>query len=84
MTGKTGTLRYMAPEVLNGEQYTSKIDVFSFGLLVYYIFLKSQPFVGFSRKKRESFAKEGQDFKMPPGSYDLGIKSCVEVREPRE
>eukprot|EP00466_Bigelowiella_natans_P010855 jgi/Bigna1/137652/aug1.40_g12360 len=65
MTGKTGTLRYMAPE----------IDVFSFGLLVYYIFLKSQPFVGFSRKKRESFAKEGQDFKIAHNAQ------CVVVRD---
>jgi serine/threonine protein kinase len=29
--------RYMAPEVFRGEKYTIKSDIYSFGLVVYYM-----------------------------------------------
>ncbi|XP_037474433.1 serine/threonine-protein kinase STY13-like [Triticum dicoccoides] len=32
MTGQTGTLGYMAPEVLNGHPYNRKCDVYSYGI----------------------------------------------------
>lgn len=31
MSGETGTLRYMAPEVAQGLPYNHKIDVYAFG-----------------------------------------------------
>jgi serine/threonine protein kinase len=34
-TQKVGSLMYMAPEVLTGHQYNEKIDVFSFGIILY-------------------------------------------------
>lgn len=34
-TQKVGSLMYMAPEVLTGRQYNEKIDVFSFGVILY-------------------------------------------------
>lgn len=39
MSGCTGTLRYMAPEILfnNGEDYNLKIDIYSLGLNFWYI-----------------------------------------------
>jgi len=33
MTGVTGTLRYMAPEVMRSEDYTEKVDVYSFSFV---------------------------------------------------
>ncbi|KAL3648996.1 hypothetical protein CASFOL_005399 [Castilleja foliolosa] len=38
MTGETGTLGYMAPEVLNGKPYNRKCDVYSFGLCLWEIY----------------------------------------------
>ncbi|KAK3146114.1 hypothetical protein QOZ80_3BG0261790 [Eleusine coracana subsp. coracana] len=35
MTGQTGTLGYMAPEVLQGHSYDHKCDVYSFGILLW-------------------------------------------------
>jgi serine/threonine protein kinase len=34
-TQKVGSLMYMAPEVLTGHQYNEKVDVFSFGIILY-------------------------------------------------
>jgi len=30
-----GTENYMAPEMVRGEQYTNKVDVYSFGIMMY-------------------------------------------------
>lgn len=37
MTGNIGTLYFMAPEIMNGEKYDSKVDVYSFGVLIFFI-----------------------------------------------
>lgn len=38
MTGETGAYCYMAPEVLLGQPYNEKVDVFSFGIILYELF----------------------------------------------
>ena len=35
MTGETGSYRFMAPEVFRHEQYSEKVDVYSFALILY-------------------------------------------------
>ncbi len=40
-----GTLYYMAPEVLN-KKYTNKCDMWSLGVILYYLFTKRLPFKG--------------------------------------
>ena len=35
MTGNTGSMRYMAPEIARGEKYNLKADVYSFAILLY-------------------------------------------------
>lgn len=47
MSGNTGTLRYMAPEVAKYEPYNTSADVYSFGVLLWQIFSLDKPFEHF-------------------------------------
>ena len=46
MTGETGSLRYMAPEVCLNEKYNHKADCYSFAVLAWQIMTKSNPYAG--------------------------------------
>mmetsp|Transcript_9718 Transcript_9718/g.18647 ORF Transcript_9718/g.18647 Transcript_9718/m.18647 type:complete len:125 (+) Transcript_9718:864-1238(+) len=46
MTGMTGTLRYMAPEVIRNDSYNEKVDIYSFGLLLFFMITGRAPFSG--------------------------------------
>ena len=49
MTGNTGSLRYMAPEVVLGQPYTEKVDVYSFAMIMWTFAKSKSPFKGFDR-----------------------------------
>ncbi|XP_074316759.1 serine/threonine-protein kinase 52-like [Silene latifolia] len=44
MTGETGTLLYMAPEVLDGKPYDRKCDVYSFGICLWETYCCAMPY----------------------------------------
>eukprot|EP01018_Ginkgo_biloba_P002386 Gb_17742 [translate_table: standard] len=44
MTGETGTLGYMAPEVLDGKPYNRKCDVYSFGICLWEVYCCDMPY----------------------------------------
>ena len=46
MSGNTGSLRYMAPEVALEKPYNSSVDVYSFGILFWQITSLETPFTG--------------------------------------
>ncbi|GAB5355449.1 hypothetical protein AAMO2058_000206500 [Amorphochlora amoebiformis] len=85
MTAKTGTVRYMAPEVLLGRPYNASVDIYSFGMIMSYIFTGSKPFSGFDVKKRIDHAKAGIQAQLPfrlhPVEKSL-IAKCV-LNDPR-
>ncbi len=37
MTSKIGTYQWMAPEVLTGQQYSEKADIFSYSIILWEI-----------------------------------------------
>lgn len=43
-----GTVNYMAPEILKGDKFDSKADVFSFAMLLYEMYHEKPPFAQFS------------------------------------
>jgi serine/threonine protein kinase len=49
MTGNTGSLRYMAPEVCLQEPYTEKCDVYSYGIMLWQMARDRVPFQGFGK-----------------------------------
>lgn len=49
LTGYTGSLRYMAPEVALSECYNEKVDVYSFAIVVWQMAANKVPFEGFGK-----------------------------------
>lgn len=54
MTGNTGSLRYMAPEVVLGQPYNEKVDVYSFAVVMWAIATGREPFAGFDVQSHRS------------------------------
>eukprot|EP00559_Dactyliosolen_fragilissimus_P008257 CAMPEP_0184856898 /NCGR_PEP_ID=MMETSP0580-20130426/2060_1 /TAXON_ID=1118495 /ORGANISM="Dactyliosolen fragilissimus" /LENGTH=845 /DNA_ID=CAMNT_0027352163 /DNA_START=124 /DNA_END=2661 /DNA_ORIENTATION=- len=50
MSGETGSLRYMAPEVAASLPYNHKADVYSFGILLWELMAYEKPFDGMNRE----------------------------------
>lgn len=51
MTGYTGSLRYMAPEVALRKSYTERVDVYSFGLILWQMMRDRVPFGTLSKEE---------------------------------
>ena len=50
MSGETGSLRYMAPEVADALPYNHKADVYSFGIILWEMNSMKKPFHGLNRE----------------------------------
>jgi len=48
MTGETGSYRYMAPEVFRHEPYNQAVDVYSYSLIMFWLFSGVRPFAAIS------------------------------------
>ncbi|XP_022955441.1 serine/threonine-protein kinase STY17-like [Cucurbita moschata] len=48
MNGKTGTVEYMAPEILKGKPYNITCDVYSFGICLWEIYCCAMPYPNLS------------------------------------
>ena len=46
MTGQAGTYQWMAVEVIKGQSYTEKVDVFSFGVIMWEVLTGEVPYLG--------------------------------------
>lgn len=84
LTGRTGSLMYMAPEVLRNQKYNEKVDVFSYGVILYEVLIghtllstlpKSATIVDVKH-----FASEVADgYRMPiPEEWPQPIKKLIE------
>ena len=51
MTGGVGTLAYMAPEVALRRPYNEKVDIYSFGMILWQLLTGEPPFNGLSREE---------------------------------
>jgi serine/threonine protein kinase len=79
MTGYTGALRWMAPEVFFCQEYNYKVDNYSYGLLLYYIFSNGiQPFFNLiSKELLQIYLEKKLDFTTNL-KFNKIIKFCIE------
>ena len=64
MSGFTGTVVYMAPEVALRQLYNEKVDVYSFGILFWQLLSGENPFAGMSHEQHmERVVRGGQRIK---------------------
>ncbi|KAI7746063.1 LOW QUALITY PROTEIN: hypothetical protein M8C21_003739 [Ambrosia artemisiifolia] len=74
------TWRYVAPEVFRNEDYDTKVDVFSFALILQEMIEGNQPF--FDKKEddvpKAYVSKERPPFSAPSKSYAHGLKELIE------
>ncbi|KAJ1434057.1 kinase-like domain-containing protein [Ochromonadaceae sp. CCMP2298] len=80
MTGYTGSLRYMAPEVALREPYTEKVDVYSYGIMLWQMARDRLPFTGlgktgFMQEVVRGGIRPKLDKNWPPGFTNL-LTSC--------
>ncbi|XP_062085528.1 serine/threonine-protein kinase STY13-like [Humulus lupulus] len=80
MTGETGTLGYMAPEVVNGEPYNRKCDVYSYGICLWEIYCCDMPYPNMSfADKSSAIVLQNLRPEIPkycPKSYARIMKKC--------
>lgn len=81
MSGNTGSLRYMAPEVAKNEPYTEKVDIYSFGLIVWQMATDQVPFSGlrtadFMKTVVTNNERPKVDQKIWPASFCSLLESC--------
>lgn len=51
LTGRTGSIPYMAPEIVDCKAYDTKCDVFSFSILLWEILSLNVAYKGYSRRE---------------------------------
>ncbi|KAH0791694.1 putative serine/threonine-protein kinase/receptor [Histomonas meleagridis] len=72
--------RYLAPEIINGEKYTKKTDVYTFGLLMNEVFSSKQPYEGLNIQRIKENINNGVlpeiSGTTPPVFVSL-IKKCL-------
>lgn len=61
MSGNTGSLRYMAPEVAKRLPYNHTVDVYSFAILMWQMFSLEQPFENYDVNKHSELVVHGND-----------------------
>jgi len=80
LTGNTGSLRYMAPEVALCEPYNLKVDAYSFGILFWQMCALTTPYLGYSTKMHaDRVIREGyrpKPDKSWPRTWSHLMKTC--------
>ena len=74
ITGKLGTLAYMSPEMIDSKDYDNKTDVYSFGILLHFIFVGNTP------KQNLSDKVTGKKVKLPSPSAKIS-SFCIKLIE---
>ncbi|XP_043865037.1 mitogen-activated protein kinase kinase kinase 7 isoform X2 [Drosophila mojavensis] len=78
MTCDRGTAAYIAPEVLFGNKYTEKCDIYSFGIVLWEVMARRKPFHHMENPNSCAIINQASKGERPPLA-DV-IPSCIELR----
>jgi len=83
MTRRIGTTQFMAPELMKDKHYTSKVDVYAFGMLIFEMCEGKLPFTEVPRETLYETVPQGTaqlicSKSMPPSMKKLIIQ-CIQV-----
>jgi len=59
LTSFVGTIHWMAPEMFDSRSYDEKVDVYSYGIVVFEMFAREPPFEDKAREEIEQLVKKG-------------------------
>lgn len=79
LTAETGTYRYMAPECIRHEQYSSNADVYSFGICLWQLITREVPFATMTPVQAAYAVAEGRRPDIPsstPRRLQEIIRAC--------
>ena len=74
---RIGTLKYMAPEVIFDQSYTSKCDVYSLGITLYEMYTRRRPYEGMNKEGMMEKIRNGSRPVMGGGEVDEYIRSII-------
>ncbi|KAL3922574.1 MAG: hypothetical protein SGILL_002131 [Bacillariaceae sp.] len=74
LSGNTGSLRYMAPEVARSEPYNLSADVYSFGLLLWQICSLDLPYDGMNRQDHSELVVHGNERPQLDSSWSTPLR----------
>jgi serine/threonine protein kinase len=77
MTGYTGSLRYMAPETAECKPYTEKVDVYSFGILIWQMARDRVPFKDMNKNEFFALVIHGNERPKIDPSWPMGFSSLL-------
>lgn len=80
MTKGVGTASWSAPEVVRWQEYTEKADVYSFGILLWELWVREVPYDGLTRDQVIlSVAMENARPKIPPNKVPVNWRKLIEI-----
>lgn len=79
LSGKTGTRRYMAPEVVLCKPYGKSADVYSFAILMWQVLALEEPYPGYDYEKHAKLVVRGK--KRPQVKSSWPVLICDIMKE---
>lgn len=77
MSGETGSLRYMAPEVAASKPYNHKVDVYSFGIMLWELLCMKRPYEGMTRESYYERVVYGGERPQIPKKWPIEISKVI-------
>lgn len=77
-TGRTGSPRYMAPEMASYQNYGLSVDVYSFGVLLWEILNLKQPFKGMTIKEYNDIVVHDGHRPKIDSSWSINLQNLVQ------